>query len=202
VSEEKQAVVDTTQAAAPPAVTDDSARVGVDPLDELLTQWDQNQAKQAPVSPPEVPSTQQPHQEVPPWAQELKDRLFQEDLNKAVSNIFGELKIPIPFDAQIGWIDQLARKNPALGRAFLNKINDPRAWEQAEKAVSKKIWNDFKSAQGVDEIATADHEAIAQSVRGASTNKVATEPAPKFGRMSNAEFRKKVIEEYGYDPGV
>jgi hypothetical protein len=198
VSEEKQAVVDTTQAAAPPAATDDSARVGVDPLDELLTQWDQNQARQAPVPPP-VPPTQQPHQEVPPWAQELKDRLFQEDLNKAVSNIFGDMKIP--HDAQIGWIDQLARKNPALGRAFLNKTNDPRTWEQAEKAISKKIRDEFKSSQ-VDETATADHEAVAQAVRGASTNKVATEPAPKLGGKSNAEFRKHVIEQYGFDPGV
>jgi hypothetical protein len=200
VSEEKQAVVDTTQAAAPPAATDDSARVGVDPLDELLTQWDQSEANKAPVPPP-VPPTQQTQEVVPPWAQDLRNRLFKEDLNKAVSNIFGELKIALPVEAKIGWIDQLAINNPALGRAFMDRINNPRAWEQAEKAISKKIWNDFKSSQ-VDETATADHEAVAQAVRGASTNKVATEPAPKFGRMSNAEFRKYAIEQYGFDPGV
>ena len=200
MSEEKQAVVDTTQAAAPPAATDDSARVGVDPLDELLTQWDQSEANKAPVPPP-VPPTQQTQEVVPPWAQDLRNRLFKEDLNKAVSNIFGELKIALPVEAKIGWIDQLAINNPALGRAFMDRINNPRAWEQAEKAISKKIWNDFKSSQ-VDETATADHEAVAQAVRGASTNKVATEPAPKLGGKSNAEFRKHVIEQYGFDPGV
>lgn len=199
MSDEKQAVVDESKAAAVPAATDDSARVDVDPLDELLTQWDRDQARQAPVSPP-VPPTQQTQEVVPPWAQDLRDRLFQDDLNKAVSNIFGD-DMKIPHDAKIGWIDQLARKNPALGRAFLNKTNDPRAWEQAEKAISKKIRDEFKSSQ-VDETATADHEAVAQAVRGASTNKVATEPPPKLGGKSNAEFRKHVIDQYGFDPGV
>jgi hypothetical protein len=198
--EQQQAVVDTTQAAAPPAATDDSARVSVDPFDALMDQWSKSEADKAPVPPP-APPTEQPQEVVPPWAQDLRDRLFQEDLNKAVSNIFGELKIALPVEAKIGWIDQLARKNPALGRVFMDRINNPRAWEQAQKAVSKKIWNDFKSVQ-VDETATADHEAIAQSVRGASTNKVATEPPPKLGGKSNAEFRKHVIENYGFDPGV
>jgi hypothetical protein len=200
VSDEKQAVVDESKAAAAPAVTDDSARVDVDPLDELFTQWDKSEANKAPVSPP-VPPTQQTQEVVPPWAQDLRDRLFQEDLNKAVSNIFGELKIALPLEAKIGWIDQLARKNPALGHVFMDRINNPRAWEQAEKAISKKIRDEFRSFQ-VDETATADHEAVAQSMRGASTNKVATEPAPKLGGKSNAEFRKHVIETYGFDPGV
>ena len=198
MTDDKQAVVDESKAAAKPTAADDSARVEADPLDTLLSQWDEDQkAKQAAVPPP-APPTQQPQQEVPPWAQELRDRLFQEDLNKAVSNIFGDMKIP--HDAQVGWIDVLARKNPDLGRAFANKANDPRRWEQAEKAIAKKIRDEFKSFQ-VDETATADREAVAQAVRGTST-KPATEPPPKLGGKSNAEFRKHVIDEYGFDPGV
>lgn len=200
MTDEKQAVVDESKAAATPAVTDDSARVDGDPLDTLLSQWDEAQkAKQAPVS-PSVPHTQQ-QQEAPlsPRAARLEERLFQEDLNEAVSNIAGDMKIPRR--AAIGWLDQIAREKPAVGQAFLNKANDPQTWERFERALRKEMKDEFKSFM-VDETATADREAVAQAVRGASTTKVAAEPAPKFGGMSNAAYRKYVIENHGFDPGV
>jgi hypothetical protein len=200
VTDDKQAVVDESKAAAKPTAADDSARVEADPLDTLLSQWDEDQKAKQAATPPPAPPTQQPQDPPidPQRIKRLEDRLFQEDLNEAVSHIAGDLKIPRR--AAIGWLDQIAREKPAIGQAFLNKANDPRTWERFEKSLRKEMMEDFKPFQ-VDETATADREAVAQAVRGAST-KPATEPPPKLGGKSNAEFRKHVIEQYGFDPGV
>jgi hypothetical protein len=51
----------------------------------------------------------------------------------------------------------------------------------------------------LDEAASADREAVAASVRSAG-GRVAVEPAPQLGTMSNNELRKWTRDNFGYDP--
>ncbi len=196
----KQAVVDESKAAAVPAATDDSARDNVDPLDKLLSQWDEDQkAKQAPVSPP-VPPTQQPQDTISPERfNRVEQYLRDKELSEAISEIFGDMKVPRR--AARGWLEEIARENPAIGLAYASKDRDPRTWDKFKRSLEREARQDFQPTQ-VDETVTADREAVAQAVRGASTTKVPAEPAPKLGNKSNAEFRKHVIDQYGFDPGV
>ena len=195
---EPQAVVDETKVPAPQGTevekrTDDTAD-----LDVLLAEFDQKTKKSEPESSPPAPQTQPT---IDPATLErikrVESRLLEDDINEAVKQVFGERKVS-PRVAR-GWLDQVARENPAVAQAFLNKANDPRTWNKFARSLEKEVEKDFPPA--VDENATVDHEAVAQSVRGAST-KTTAEPPPKLGSMSNAQYRKFCIDNYGYDPGV
>lgn len=195
---EQQTVVDTTKAAAQPAVTDNnSAREDVDPLDQLLAEYDQGTKPAATVTPPETKvETPQTPPVVPERIARLERKLLQEEIKEVASNIFGELKVP--HRAKIGWLHQMANENPAIDRAFRNKENDPKTWARFEKSLQREAEKEFTS--DIDESATVDHHAVAAAVRGAST-KVAPEAPANYGKMPAAEGRKDVIEKYGFDPG-
>jgi hypothetical protein len=66
-----------------------------------------------------------------------------------------------------------------------------RAWRDVVKRASKV-------APPVDELATGDHNAVAALVRGASAPLDLAEPAPKFGEMSDAEFREYSRKNFGF----
>lgn len=200
MSDEKQAVVDTTDAAAKPAATDDSARKDVDDLDALLAEFDQGTKRPSADSPPE-PKPKETAPTIDPATidriKRVEDRLFKEDLDETVKQVFGDMQLPRR--AAVGWLDQMARENPQVAQAWMNKTNDPHTWNRFAKSLAKEAAKDFPPP--VDQPATADRELVAASMKGAST-KVAAEPAPNLGRMSNAEYRKTVLEQHGFDPGV
>lgn len=192
-----QAVVDPTNTAASPAVTEGSAQTNVDDLDSLLAEFDQSTRTTTTTHTPE------PTQQTQPVISDdrirrIEDRIFQDDLNSTIKNITGDLKLPDRFAK--GWIDQVARENPAVANAFLNRANNPNAWKKIENALSKEIAKDFKALTPVDEGATVDRAAVTAAVRGAST-KAATETEPNYGSLSAREGRKAVKEKYGFDPG-
>jgi hypothetical protein len=193
----KQAVVEDKEAVAQPTAPEDSARADQS-LDTLLDEYDRSVRAQ---TPPEIPQQAQPEQAGDPRIARIEQRLLQEDVDTAVTNILGDLSIPRR--AAIGWLDQVARERPLVARAFFNKSSDPQTWKKMERSLSHELEKEFKSVmQSRDDVnANVDREAVAASLRGAST-KVTAEPPPKFGNMSNSEFRKKVREEYGFDPGV
>jgi hypothetical protein len=58
-----------------------------------------------------------------------------------------------------------------------------------------------KTPPPVDIEATEIHEAISHSMRTAR-GRAAPDPPPRFGAMSSQEFRNKVRDDYGFDPGV
>lgn len=194
-----QTVVDTSNAAAAPAATDVSAQTNVDDLDKLLAEFDQETARGPAAPQPEPQQTQQP---VAPISEDrlrrIEDRIFKDDLDATIKNIVGDLKIPERFSK--GWIDQVARENPKVANAFVNRANDPASWNRIEKALSKEMAKDFKALTPIDEPSTVDHNAVAAAVRGASTN-VPTSQEPKLGSMSAREGRNHVKEKYGFDPG-
>jgi len=187
VSDEAVAEETNANLAAVEKRTDDVAD-----LDTLLAEFDQGTQKPA-VSQPEP---KQPAID-PATIERIKrveSRLLEEDINGAVKQVFGDMKVS-PRVAK-GWLDQVARENPAVAKAFLNKANDPATWNKFAKSLSKEAEKDFPVSK-VDEEATADHAAVAQAVRGAST-KVAAEPPPDLSKMSDAELRKFTQENWGF----
>lgn len=190
-----QPVVDATKTTAEPVVADDSARNDGNDLDSLLAQFEKD--TKPPVSPaPTTTATPPPVDNGRIVA--LENRLFQEDLNKAVTNIMGDLKVPRRMAT--GWLDQIAREKPEVAQAFVNQASNPKQWEQIERVLAKEFAKEVKSVQ-VDEEATEDRDAVAAAVRGASTRAPADAPV-NFGNQSNSEFRNTVKEKYGFDPGV
>ena len=180
MSDEKTVVEDAdTKEVEAEKRTDDVAD-----LDTLLAEFDQG-TKQPAVSPPEP---KQPA--IDPATYErikrVESRLLEEDINGAVKQVFGDMKVSSRVAK--GWLDQIAREKPEIAKAFLNKAADPRTWDKFAKSLSKEAEKDFLVSK-VDQDATADHEAVAQAVRGASA-KVAAEPALDFAKMSNAELQK------------
>ncbi len=189
MTEQLQAVVDEAKGAAQPAPEADSAREGSD-IDALLAQFDQETQKPE-ISPPEPKPAKQDAE--PDWAQALKQRLLQEDILKVTAEVFADLDVPDWIQAS--WLDKVAREKPALQRAFLNRYNEPSAWNKIVKSLKPEAQKEFAKARKVDQEATADKEAVAAAVRGAST-KVAAEPAPDFSKMSDAELQKWKMENF------
>src|SRR5512146_548287 len=193
-----QPVVDATETTATPVVEETNARNDGNDLDSLLAQFEQQ--TKPPVSPAPTPPVATPS---PPPVDTgriaaLENRLFQEDLNKAVTNIMGDLKVPRRMAT--GWLDQIAREKPEVAQAFVNQASNPKQWEQIERVLAKEFAKEVKSVQ-VDENATEDRDAVAAAVRGASTRAPVDAPV-NFGNLSNAEFRNAVKEKHGFDPGV
>ena len=188
MSDDKTVVEDTdAKVADVEKRTDDVAD-----LDSLIAQFEEGTTKEA-VSPPE-PKQPAIDPATIDRIKRVESRLLEEDINGAVKQVFGDMKVASRVAK--GWLDQVARENPAIAKAFLNKANDPKSWDKFAKALSKEAEKDFPVSK-VDENATADHEAVAQAVRGNST-KVTAEPPPDLSKMSNAELRKYTQDNWGF----
>lgn len=186
----KQAVADETKGVAEPTPAVDSAQ-GAD-LDALLSQYDEGTK---PVSPPE-PKVETPTNDiVATRLQKLEQRYLQEEVNKAGEEVFDGLEVSGRL--REAWLDKMAREKPAIARAFINKDNDPASWKRLIPALRLEARKDFPSAMKVDPEATADRNAVAAAVRGAST-KATAEPAPSLGKMSDAELRKYTMDNFGF----
>jgi hypothetical protein len=60
----------------------------------------------------------------------------------------------------------------------------------------------MKDFTSIDTQATEDRAVVAAAVRGASTNRAPETPPPNYSTQNNAEYRRSVREQYGFDPGV
>lgn len=199
--ENTQPVVDAADTTAQPVVQANDARNDGDDLESLLKQFDQGTRTET-VSPPatEQPKTTEAAPAVDPARlQRIEERLFKEDLDRTVANIMGDQKVPERFAK--GWIDQVAREKPQVAQAFLNKHNNPDAWSKIERTLAKEFAKEMKQFTSIDPQVTEDREIVAAAVRGASTKAPDNKPIRMDG-MSNAEYRKTVMEQYGFDPGV
>jgi hypothetical protein len=193
-----QTVVDETQAGAVPPAQVEGARNDGPDLDTLLAEFQTQTTKVEPE--PTPPANQQQPNIEQGRLSAIENRLFQEDLNNAVKNIVGDLKVPTKFAK--GWIDQMAREDMRIASAFTNRLTNPDAWAKVEKGLAREFAKEMKDFTSIDTQATEDRAVVAAAVRGASTNRVPDTPPPNYSHMRNGEFRKDVIEKYGFDPGV
>lgn len=188
---EKEAVVEETNASAVDAAVE--KRTEDTDLETLLAEFDQGTKKETVVSQPE-PKKPAIDAESLAAVKYLEQRVTNEDVTKSVANIFQD--IDLDDELKRGWLFVQAQKNPAIEKAFQNRFNDPGTWQRFEKSLAKEA-KKIGVKSKVDEDATADHLAVAQAVRGAST-KVAAEPPPDLSKMSNAELRKYTQDHWGF----
>lgn len=187
---DKQPAVETQEPVAQPTEPVANAQ-NTDDLDTLLSQYEQ-EVRPSPPEPQYQPQYEQQPQ-TDPFLEKVKQKMFNDEVNATVDAVVGDMKVPRR--VAIGWLDQMARENPAIQRAWLNKDNDPRTWKRFEKTLSAEMKKEFASFQ-IDEAATADKEAVAAAVRGAS-NKAPVEPAPNLGSMSDAQLQKYKEQLFG-----
>jgi len=193
-----QTVVDDTQASATPGATVEGARNNGPDLDALLAEF-QTQTTKTETAPQTPPANQQTTID-PNRFVALENRFFQQDLDKALANIRGDLKVPDRIAR--GWIDQMARENPTISAAFANRDSNQTAWQKIERGLAKEFAKEMAHFTAIDPNATEDRAVVAAAVRGASTNRVPETPPPNYAVMRSGDFRKDVLEKYGFDPGV
>jgi hypothetical protein len=87
---------------------------------------------------------------------------------------------------------QIERRGQELGLMMnAGKILD-RAWRDVQRRAEK-------ARPPIDIAATEDRELVAQSIRDAGSGRaVPAEPPPNLGRMSDSEFRKYTLENFGF----
>ncbi len=207
-----QAVVDKTNAPATPSAAESTARTDGDNLDALLAEFDQG-TQQAASPSPQPATTAAPQNGASQISREEFDALRMEiaagrhekeqsAIKETCANIRGDISPELYDDAMVeGWLTAQSRQNPKIVEAWQRRASNPNAWAGIEKELNTRL--KAKLAKMPDANLTADRDAVTAAVKGASSStKVSTEPAPKLGRMSNAEYRRHVIDNYGFDPGV
>lgn len=196
--ETTQTVVDETKVPAQPGTEVSGARNDGTDLDTLLAEFDQGTKKPEPVSPPPVTQTQQPAQQTDPNLLRLVSRIDRQDIASLVKDVKGDLDYDD--DLVEAWIDTQARRDPRLQRAWLERDANPQAFGRIAKELGKSFAK--RAAKRPDPALTEDREAVVAAVRGASTQRVPESPPVKLGNLSNADYRKQVREQFGFDPGV
>jgi hypothetical protein len=122
------------------------------------------------------------------YERQLAGERDQKDTIAAVAEIRGELDSRY-FDDQFvqSWLLSQAMSNPRLNEIWNSRADNPRAYQ----AMIGKLSAEFsqKYSRLPDPVATEDHFAVAQAVRGQG-GRVLPEPAPDFSRMDERQFQQ------------
>lgn len=127
----------------------------------------------------------------------VQDRGNKADIADLISTVKGEMDLPAY--AVRGFIDEQAESDPRIREAFNQRDTNPTAYNKVVKALGKKFASENKSR--IDPAATEDSAAVDAALKGSQTTAPET-PPPDYSRLSNGEYRQKIMTEYGYDPGV
>jgi hypothetical protein len=134
---------------------------------------------------------------------ELETRLAVEatrkDFDEAVAAVKGETTIGNEFVKV--WLDLQARRDPNVTNAWLNRKADPATYNREVGKLARKFHAEIAS-QMLDASATADRQLVTAAVRGATTSERPSAPPTNYKKMSDAEFRQHVRDEYGFTPSV
>ena len=195
MSETTQPVVTPANGAATPAPA--AAANAPDELDQLLKQFE------TPAETPKAETTATPKVE----ASDIKDvvefvrtektrkesETVKADIEKArgvIRSQLDEIGVKIPDDILEGTMDALARKDPRIQKAWMQRGTNPRAWDDVVKGIAKKVRQDFESLP--DKETTDDKNAVRLAVRSASTRTPEAEAfdSKKVNSMTTAEFNR------------
>lgn len=200
----KQAVVDNTKAPPKAGAEVADARDDGDDLDTLLSQFDGGK-KDAPATPPEQKTGTDSDvkaltEQVKGLVSDQQQRQFKTDMDVTIKKVRGDQPADYFDDTFMkAFIDAKASEDPRLAQAWVNRHNNPKAFEKVVSALGRSFADKYGKLP--DKGATEDREIVTASVRGAST-KAPEGKAPDFTGMSNAEFREAHKKEYGYYPPV
>lgn len=198
MADDKQTVVETTEEKLVASTEgSEDARTTEPTLDELLAEFSQSTDKPAKSSTPEQKPTNA--DDLVKRLTALEEERAQTQLRKELDPVIRKVKGDTPMKEE--WIEDIlngsASRNPKLANAWMNRHQNPAAWDKVVTAIGKDIAGVFSNA--VDKQATEDREAVTAAVRGAST-KAPEERPPEYGSMSNNEFADDVAKRYGFRP--
>lgn len=223
--DQQQTVVENADAEATPGAEGADARID-DALETLLSEYDSAGQSATPDAAPqtqasEVAASQSIPEQQPGTVSEdsvLSQRLnnvetvlnanqvdefnrqVTTDMNKVIKGIRGDLDAELYDDGIVdGWVRKQAKENPKLDIAWSQRHADPKQFEKVVATLGRKFHKKFSSLP--DKQATEDKEAVTAAVRGSSTKAPENKPT-NYSRLSDAEYRKSVIAEHGYDPMV
>jgi hypothetical protein len=110
--------------------------------------------------------------------------------------------------AEIGLAQHFIERELAGGAPRLAEIEQAKAWmskmgaalacKQILADAQRRMVKEANEIREVDPDITADVHAVRHYLRSASVGKVAAEPPPAFGQMSEAEFKRHTRENYGF----
>lgn len=203
-----QPVVTDPKDSAQPVVNGADARNDGDDLDALLAEFDQGTTKSVTTSPAPKPATTtevDPNisarlQHLEGVVTKYENDTFKAQLSETVKEIRGDLDAEFfPDDLVEAWLDSRARKEPRLQQAWLQKEANPQQWGRIRSQLGREFKKKFEKMP--DPSATEDRNAVVAAVRG-SSNKAPADTPTNYSRMSTAEYRNSIREQYGFDPGV
>jgi hypothetical protein len=129
--------------------------------------------------------------------QTIQAHEYERDLNATVANVRGNLdKNVFPDKIVRAWLDAEVREDEGLKNVWLNRAQDPRMWQAAERNLIKQFRQE--AAQRADPELTEDRAMVAAAIRGASAP-AQTESAPNYSRLSNPEMRDE-MRKLGIQP--
>lgn len=197
----EQTVGTGTEATAQPVVEATTAQDKGFDLDGLLSEFtEQTKPVTQPQPEPQKPAATVLDPAVGKKLEKLDELLFEREWKPVLTRIRGDIPAEVFSDEELtDLMNGRAARDTRLKNAWENRASNPAAWGKLEKALNAEISKKFQKLP--DPNTTEDVAAVTAAVRGAS-NKIPPEAPPKFGGMSNSEYRKSVKEKYGYDPGV
>lgn len=195
-----QTAATTTETPALPGAEETSAQSQATDLDSLLNEFQEKTAK-SDTSPAPKP---QPTADVSPdvtrrvelLEKTLADERSAQALKPVIEKIRGDIPREILSDEEVlDLIDGRARRDTRLQRAWLNRANDPNAWNKIEKALGSELSKKFSKLPDPD--ATGDREAVTAAVRGAS-HKAPEDKDPNWSNMTDGELLQERKKRYGF----
>lgn len=200
-----QTAVKETDAPAKPATEATDAQAG-DDLDKWIAEYN----REAPAT-RASPSTPEPKPNAGSDTEKFVsrdefDRVVKSQTEERVSREIEQIVKTVKGDTKVseravrGWLEEVAKEEKWLADAYFR----PKTAGDKDKALrwlKREFGKEFSPSPVVDENATADVEAVAAAVRGAST-RAPEGKAPNYAGMNNAEYREAVKKEHGFDPGV
>jgi len=162
-----------------------------DPLDSLLSEWDDTAAE----TPQPTPTTEPTPD---PMVQELYRDLIENDLSKAVDTVYSDLEhlSSRPNQSMIrDWMEGRATKDPRLNKAFTERRRNPTGWAKVVSQLSGELAKQFETQPETN----TDIESATAFVRGSSTRATPEPEVTKqdLDRMTDQEFNAYQRKTFG-----
>lgn len=205
MDDDKQTVVTEPEAGAQPPVEDqgaqDNQEQDVD-WDELLSQFDETSTTESSSGTPKPENSEdtallQRLEQLEARTVEFETEAVKQDIQELVKAVGGETDLPA--FAVRGFIDEQSERDPRIQEAFNQRKTNPAAFKRVTAALTREF---AKANKGrIDPDATNTDAAVTAALRGSQTT-APDAPPPDYSKLSNGEYREKVMNQWGFDPGV
>ncbi len=184
-----QPVVDKPNADAPHPAEDGDAPEKMS-VDDLLKQFEAETEPDEQPKPAKAPDIGVDDiKRAVTWADEERERTAASRATAAIAEAVKTVKGDLDIDDEFveGVLHVRASKDKRFLRAFQDRSSKPEAWSKVLDAVGREVA--AKAEKSPDPDLTNTRTAVRAAVRSAATRSSGDEPAPNFGKMTDAEFK-------------